>query len=729
MTGKKTMYKFIIKGIVQGVGFRPYVFNACTKAGLKGYVQNIGEGVVIEADDKETVLEILKTPPPLARIDSIDIAETNNVFSKFEIKTSSGNGFAEIPADLFLCNDCLTELRDQNNRRYGYFFITCTNCGPRFTITRNNPYDRHTTTMDEFPMCDQCKTEYTDPSNRRYHAQTIACHDCGPKLSLINNNTTLRLAQGDKNDAEAIAETAELIKNGNIVAIKGIGGFHLACNTKPETVEKLKHITGRKHKPFSLICRNLKMAEKIVNISEKEKLLLEANQRPIVVLKKKLDNLHHISELDTLGIMLPYTALHYLLFDHLDEPIIMTSSNQSGEPITTLKGQQIVNYILDHNRSIENPADDSLIKLIENKIFYLRRSRGYVPQSIPVAKKSKKQILAMGAELNNTFAVYKNGRITPSQYIGNTGNVETFNHYKKTIAKFIDFTKIHPDLMLCDLHPEYNTSHYAEKLSKELGIELQKIQHHHAHAYSVAAEHDLNDFVAIVCDGLGYGEDNTVWGGEIFHNNQRVGHLEQHRQIGGDSAATYPLKMVFSILRKFLSLEDTKKVLHKKYSDKEFQLLDQQLTHQINSPLTSSCGRILDAAAALLNICNERTYEGRPAMLLEAFSTTPLPLKPVIKDNILQTTPLFEFLIENLTQDKSRLAATVQQYLAEGLYGIASRYNKPVTFSGGCAYNRIMSSYLVGKGVLVNKKIPAGDGGISFGQIAYYLANPRDDIA
>jgi hydrogenase maturation protein HypF len=407
----------------------------------------------------------------------------------------------------------------------------------------------------------------------------------------------------------------------------------------------------------------------------------------------------------------------------------MTSSNISDEPITSSDDAQIVTNMLTHNRKIENPIDDSLVKVIEKKTFQLRRSRGFVPKSIQLNSSCKKQILALGAELSNAFSIYMDGKVICSQYMGTTSNSETFSHYKKMVQKFLQFTDCKPDIILSDLHPEYNTSRYGEELSESLQIPLIKIQHHKAHAYSVAAEYDVKDFVSIVCDGLGYGEDGTIWGGEIFHNNERVGHLEEHLQLGSDSATQFPAKMLFSILSKFLSQEECRKYLRNYYTEKQLHIMNKQLNKNFNCPSTTSCGRILDAASFLLGFCNERTYEGRPAMLLEANSTDPYEIEPVIKGNVLMTTPLFRFLVDNSEKDKKRLAATVQIYLAKGLYEIASKFNKPIVFSGGCAYNTIMSSFLIKKGVHVNGKVPSGDGGISFGQIAYYLANSGDNIS
>jgi hydrogenase maturation protein HypF len=718
------MYKFTIRGVVQGVGFRPYIYNACKKLGLVGYVQNVGTGVEIVVNDKNALIDILKNPPPLAKIDRYEIEEVSGVYTNFEIKESAGGGFSEIPADLYLCEDCLQELKNPSDRRFNYFFTTCTNCGPRFTITKQTPYDRINTAMDEFPMCSECKKEYESPTSRRYHAQTIACHNCGPRLALIIDGKNI-----DADDASLIRKTADLLRNGEIVAIKGVGGFHLMCAAQSSAIQKLRGTTKREHKPYAIMCRDIEMAEQIAHINDIEKKGLLSARRPIMLLKKKEVSLQDASELDTIGVMLPYTALHYLLFNVYHEPLVMTSSNVPDGPITTKREEQFVPHVLDHSRKIENPADDSVVKVIDGNTFFIRRSRGSCPQSIPIQTESTKQILALGAELNNTFCILKDKKAILSQYMGTTSNLGAFENYKKSIDKFLQFTNTKPDIILCDLHPQYNTSLYGHTLAKRMGIPIVSVQHHKAHSYSVAAEHNIKDFVAIVCDGLGFGEDNTIWGGEIFDGNSRVGHLEPQLQLGGDSATQYPAKMLFSILRNFLDVKDAKQFLANHFTDTELTILDRQRSEKFNAPITTSCGRILDAVSVLIGFCDRRTYDGRPAMVLEAHSTTPYDLEPVIKNNILMTTPIFEYIVKNIHSDKARLAATAQLYIARGLYTIAQNYKKPIIFGGGCAYNRIMSSFMLSHGVLMNKNIPCGDGGISFGQIAYYLANSGDDVA
>ncbi len=719
---KIQMYKIKITGVVQGVGFRPFIYRKAKELNLKGYVKNTGDGVMVVVSNKEKFLNIFNEIPPLARIDSYETNEfkTNKKFNEFKIlKSGTAEGTAFVPPDGFLCKDCIGELKDKKNPRHNYFFITCTNCGPRYTIIEKTPYDRNTTTMADFEMCDSCKKEYSDPLNRRYHAETIACSDCGPKLTLYHDNKPVD---------GGIMETAKLISAGEIVAIKGIGGFHLACAARDDVAANLRKIEKlRENKPFAIMVKDFDMLEKIAVFNEYDKKLLEGKERPIVILKKLNKNsFTAVSKLDTIGVMLPYTGLHYLLFDYLDEPIIMTSSNRPGSPITTELEDQFTPYVLDNDRRIENPLDDSVIKVIAGKKLFIRRSRGFVPEAIKISNTDRinKQILALGAEMMNTFCCYGNGNAILSGHIGNTRNMNSFEYSKRMINKFLKFTKIKPEILVSDLHPEYNTSRYARELSKKLNIPLIKVQHHIAHIYSVAVENNLDDFTGIACDGLGFGSDGKIWGGEVFHNDNRVGSLEEQTMMGGDSAVKNPAKMLIGILNKFLNEQEIEKIMLKYYSKNEIKLLQNQYKEKFNCIKTTSAGRILDAAAALLGICEKRTYDGEPAMMLESGSGEPYDLKPVIEEKsrwILKTTPVFEFLIENFDKDKGILAATVQEYIAKGLFEIAGKYNKPIVFSGGCAYNKIMTEYLVKRGVYVNEKVPAGDGGISFGQVGYVL--------
>ncbi|MBD3202791.1 carbamoyltransferase HypF [Candidatus Woesearchaeota archaeon] len=717
-------YKIIVKGIVQGVGFRPFVYRQAVKRNLLGSVNNVGEGVEIIINDKEFIETVINNKPPLSRIDSFSIQETDSEkkIQEFKIiKSKKTKGTSQLPPDIFTCKDCIKELRDKSNRRYGYYFISCTNCGPRFSMIKDYPYDRPYTSMQEFEMCSECRNEYEDPLDRRYHAQTIACPDCGPRLKLMHKKKDISA----KTDKATIKKAVDIIRSGEFLSIKGVGGFHICSKTDPESVKRVREFLKRANKPFALMVKDTCMAEKYVKISKKEKDILESPQRPIVVLKKnKKGSLEEVSELDSLGVMLPYTALHYLLFDHIDEPLVMTSCNIPGKPVALT--EKLGKYFLTHERKIVNRCDDSVIKIIKKRPIFLRRSRGFAPVLVHIKKKCN-DTLALGAELSSAICAAKKDRCFLSQHIGKTSELETFDFLKETIDRFVRLTRLKPEIIACDLHPGYNTTKYAKELSKKYKAELVKIQHHKAHVAGVAAEHNLKDYVGIAMDGLGYGEDGKLWGGEIFlarkNSIKRVGHLEPQIQIGGDSAAIYPKKMLLGIFSKFLSDKQIKDM--NLFDNKDTELYLQAIKNNFNTIETTSAGRILDAVAALLGICEKRTYEGRPPMLLESIAQKPYNINPEIKKEngkyILMTIPLFKFLLKNLKKDKKRLAATAQLYLAKGTYEIAKQFHKPIVFSGGVAYNKKISGYMIRKGIFINKKIPAGDGGICFGQA--YLAN------
>ncbi len=724
------MFKIIIKGVVQGVGFRPYIYRKAKQYNLSGYVKNIGSGVEIVVNDEDFVKK-LNDLPPRAQITDCQqkVFNTKKVYSGFHIEKSEKNmGQTILPPDIYMCKDCEKELNDKNDRRNHYYFITCTNCGPRFTIIKDYPYDRKRTSMNEFRMCKECEKEYINPLNRRYHAETIACPKCGPKLKLIKKNRNKNTDMTSADDDKTIQKTAELIRNGEVVAIKGVGGFHLCSTTS--NVDKIRKLLDRPDKPFALMVKNPGMVEKFAYSNDIEQELLQSSISPIVVLKKKkIDFFKDISELDSIGVMLPYTPLHHLLMEKLDEPLVMTSANIPGEPIQT--DEKIGDYFLTHEREIINRCDDSVLKIINNKVMYLRRSRGYVPLPIKLPINCA-DTLALGAEMNSIICAAKNDNAFLSQYIGETSKLKTLDYLKETTQKNIKLTRLKPKIIACDLHPDYNSTQYAKELTKKYGARLIQIQHHKAHIASVAAEHGLKNYVGIAMDGTGYGEDGKIWGGEVFSvtdgiNFERIGHLEEQPQIGGDFATIYPKKMLLGILSKLLSEKEIIKM--KLFDEKETQLYLKQLSQNFNVIQTTSSGRILDATAALLGICDTRTYDGRPAMLLESTSTTPIEIELKFKQEdgkmILLTTPLFEYLIKNIKKGKGVLAATAQSYLARGLHEIAkneaNQKNVKIVFSGGVAYNQMITSFMLKQGVLINKEIPCGDGGISYGQA--YLAN------
>ena len=583
------MYKIFVQGIVQGVGFRPYIYRKAKENNLAGSVKNIGNGVEIIINDKDFIKKLIDLPP-LAKISNYTVEEmkSKKQFSDFSIlKSTYSEGETELPADIFMCNDCLKELRDKENRRRDYYFITCTNCGPRFSMIEDYPYDRPLTSMIEFDMCPKCKVEYTNPLDRRYHAQTIACKDCGPKLKLLSGNNDISA----DSDIKTIKKSIDLIKSGEVLAIKGVGGFHICSLCDDEIVDKVRKMLNRPHKPFAIMVEDMNMVKDIAHVSPKEKELLRSPQRPIVVLKKKKEDFKKVSELDTIGVMFPYTALHYLMFDFIDAPLLMTSCNIPGEPVSIT--EKIGKNFLTHERKIVNRCDDTVLKVIRNKTFFLRRSRGYapIPIKLPI---SCQDTIAVGAELNNVICTAKKDKCFLSQYIGDTSKFETFNFLQDTVEKFIKLTRLKPKIIASDLHPGYNSTFFAKELAKTYNAKLIQVQHHKAHVASVAAEHNLTDYVGIGIDGLGYGEDGKLWGGEVFkvkdgNKFTRIGHLEEQPQLGGDSATIYPKKMLFGILHKLLDENELVKL--GLFDKKESELYLKMLNTSFNVPYTTSSGR------------------------------------------------------------------------------------------------------------------------------------------
>ena len=721
------MYKIFVQGIVQGVGFRPYIYRKAKENGLVGSVKNTGNGVEIIINDKDFI-EKLTNLPPLAKITDYTIKEmkSKKTYSDFIIlKSTYSEGETELPADIFMCDDCLKELKDKKNRRHNYYFITCTNCGPRFSMIEDYPYDRPLTSMNEFKMCSKCEAEYTNPLDRRYHAQTVACKDCGPKLKLLCGKEDI----SGSSDVETIKKAVDLIQSKESIAIKGVGGFHICSLCDDDSVERVRNILNRPYKPFAVMVKDIDMVETVACVSAKEKELLCSPQRPIVAIEKKQkDDFKSVSELDSVGIILPYTALHFLMFDFINVPLLMTSCNIPGEPVSIT--EKIGKYFLTHERKIINRCDDSVLKVIEDKTFFLRRSRGYTP--IPVRLPTDcLDTVAVGAELNNVICTVKKNKCYLSQYVGDTSKYETFNFLKDTVYNSIKLTRLKPEIVVCDLHPTYNSTVFAKELAEKYNAKLIQIQHHKAHVASVAAEHTLTDYVGIAVDGLGYGDDGNIWGGEVFdvkkgNEFRRIGHLEEQPQLGGDSATLYPKKMLFGILSKLLDENELIKL--GLFDEQESRLYLKVLENNFNVPITTSSGRILDAVSALLGFCDRRTYDGRPAMILESVATKPYDFEPVISNkngkSVLMTTSLFEFLLNNINKDKGRLAATAQMYLAKGFFEMAKQKagnEAPIVLSGGVAYNRMISEFMMKNDVIVNKDIPCGDGGICYGQA--YLSN------
>ena len=756
--------KILVQGIVQGVGFRPFVYRVATELKLKGYVRNLGNVVeiVLQGENKnieQFLYDLENKKPPISKINSIKTKnfENNEEYDEFKIYESLDNfsGTSVIPPDLAICDNCLKEIRDPNNRRYHHPFNACTDCGPRFTVIENVPYDRDKTTMDDFPLCDKCEKEYTDPLNRRYHAEAMCCPDCGPKLSLFDKE------DNDLNSKHPLHDTVKLLDEGNILSIKGIGGTHLVCKvTDEDVVNRLRKRLGRKSQPFAVMSPDIETCLTFTEISQKEKITLKSKERPIVVVKKSKDYYFADSvapNLHTIGVMLPYSPLHNLLFDFSEEPAyIMTSANVPGEPMMisneeilgNLKG--ISDYSLIHNRRIVNRCDDSVVRYRNDMLSFIRRSRGYTPEPYDLkGKVLNKNVLALGPELDVTFTIVKNNLAYVSQHIGNTNKYKTYLFLQDAIKNMMNITKTNDfDIIACDMHPQFFTTKLAKELSEKYNAELVQVQHHHAHGVALANDNDIDEMIVIASDGVGYGSDGTAWGGEILYTDiesfERLGSLMPQKMPGGDLCAKYPARMLASILDSCESFtrDEVIKLLKEDYvdyfphGDMEIENLFKQLDSNLNVGITSSTGRVLDSISTALNICGERNFEGEAAMKLESVAipakgeyNIPLSFKKVKNRTVLDTGNILKSVIDLINDgvEKSEIAYAGQVAVSEGLSKIAvdaarKKDVKCIGATGGTFYNELIS--LTTKNYIENndfefiqhKNSCAGDGSVSLGQ-------------
>ncbi|ODS38201.1 MAG: carbamoyltransferase HypF [Candidatus Altiarchaeales archaeon WOR_SM1_86-2] len=732
--------RILISGIVQGVGFRPFIYKLAKKYELGGWVKNLGDAgveIVIEgkgADIKNFIDSIEAESPPNAEVESLSVEDSGGEFKGFKIIKSGGYGSTGvIPADNAICESCLKEIFEQGNRRHHYPFTSCTDCGSRFSTTKKLPYDRQNTSFSRFPMCKKCSHEYDDPADRRFHHQGNVCPECGPRYT------------------SNIKDAADVIIKNGVIAIKGLTGIHIACRTTDDDVlKRLRKGLRRPGQPFAIMAQDIEAVEGFADVSKKEREMLVSPQRPIVILNKSGD--YWLSEfiapgLHNVGVMLPYAGIHHLIFENIDEPLVMTSANFPGEPMFISNKavenlRDIADIFLLHDLGIQR-CDDSIIRFISAPVF-LRRSRGFVPKPIDLPFTSEKVVLAAGAELNTTACLIKKDRAYLTQYIGNTSKFKTLGYLKESIGNLLKITDTNyekVDVVACDLHPNFNTTRLAEEISGKYNTEIVSVQHHYAHLASLLAEYDQKEIICISVDGVGYGTDGKAWGGEIllgdYKGFKRSGHLKQQRMPGGDLTAVYPLRMLAGILYDSCSSEDLYDFLLNfkdkfKHKEKEIEIIVQQLEKNINVAGTTSCGRVLDAISALLGICYERTYEGEPAIKLESkayYGKPKFEFPIVIKDNILDTTKIIERAAElELKKEKVEdIAASAQSAIAEGLAEIAVRIAKKnnigiIGLSGGVGYNETIVNVIKKKveennlEFLTHSKIPCGDGGISFGQ-------------
>lgn len=750
--------KFIVTGIVQGVGFRPSVYRIAEKAGVKGYVRNMGGSEVevhIEGDYERIRLfvEMFKRElPPVAEIDEIKISEVMpEGYQDFRILPSQRKSYLRsiVPPDFSVCEECMKEVLDERTRWYKYPFNSCAFCGPRYSIMEDIPYDRERISMRDFPLCRECLTEYRDPKNlRRFHAQGISCPVCGPSVWLTDR-------EGRKLDLkDPIMEAAKLIDEGYIIAIKGIGGFHIASlASDDEIVLKLRRRKRRPQKPFAVMVLNMEILSKLVHLEDKALDILLSPQRPIVLLPSK--NGAPISEyvapgLTHIGVFLPYTPLHHLLLNYLkDHFAIMTSGNPPGEPMciknweALVKLRGIVDYFLFHNRRIVNRVDDSVVRFTHGEITMLRRSRGYAPHWIKLKRPLNRDVVVFGAMLQNAGGIGFEDKAVLTQFIGDCDDYRTLQDlhiYLKRLTKLYRIN-IKNSVFAVDLHPRYPTLRLAAEWSNKYKCKLIKIQHHWAHIASVMAEYGLEGEVpGIAIDGAGFGIDGQVWGGEVilasYDDFKRVGHLGCIPMPGGDLATDYPARLLIGALSMFMGEEEVRDFFKKRglmkalpRGEKEFDVVINQIKQ--NPPIASSMGRILDAVSVLLGVSHYRSYEGEPAMKLEAFSKAgdldlEIPVRLINELYVVDTKALFEKVVDFLEDgvDRRVIAYNVQRVLGESLASIAIKFSRDViTVSGGAAVNSIIIRAIKERAqtknvkVLINKKVPPGDGGIALGQI------------
>jgi len=751
--------EILVRGTVQGVGFRPFVFKLASRFAVSGSVTNTSDGVVIHAAGPRTAafIEALGTEaPPLARIEELSwelLSEPlrKNAFTIIESKTTD-SARANIPPDISLCRDCYAELTDPQDRRYRYPFINCTNCGPRFSIVETIPYDRPLTSMKSFAMCKQCEAEYRDPHNRRFHAQPNACPACGPAISWHDRSGTVIPCP------DVIDEAIAALNADRVVAIRGLGGFHLCVNAcSEEAVELLRTRKNRPDKPLAVMVADLDQAERFCALTDLAIKQLESPEHPIVLAEARQGTplaANLAPGIADIGIMLPYTPLHHLFFSHERCPaaLVMTSGNISGAPICTANEDalarlaSIADYFLLHNRDIVTRVDDSVVKHSAGAIRSFRRARGYAPSPIRISRELP-ELIACGGGLKSTFCLARERSLYPSQHIGDLFNTASFEFYSESIANFKKLYEIEPVAAACDLHPDYLSSHYA----RELGVPLYPVQHHHAHAAAVMAEYDLNGPVlAVILDGTGYGTDRTIWGGEILQADlrsfTRLANLQQIPLPGGDAAAQEPWRMAASFLYRLFGSEALDQNVLPAVARSRMKLILQMLENDFNAPLTSSCGRLFDAVAALLDLNTVSTYEGQAAMQLESCARKTLTTgwKDILIEQIAQadgyliqdherweidSSKFFKNVIDSKASGKNRsvLALQFHTWLIGCISRLVEKFAsstgiRDIVLSGGSMQNGILLEGLLfsltemGLTPYTGSEIPVNDGGISVGQ-------------
>ncbi|MDR4988915.1 MAG: carbamoyltransferase HypF [Bacteroidales bacterium] len=759
--GKKKHVNFVrlhINGLVQGVGFRPFIYRLAAKHKVSGWVKNTNNGVHIEVsgENKKMICflsEIYQSAPPVADIHEIKIFEAfrkaRTIITDFRIINSSDtiHTITEISPDLAVCDACLHDMENQGHRIH-YPLINCTNCGPRFSIVKQLPYDRKNTTMECFQMCSLCAMEYNDIFDRRFHAQPVACNQCGPQYSLISDDGS----STKMNNIPAVA--AKLIDEGSILALKGTGGFHLVCDAmNAGSITKLRTRKNRQGKPFAVMFASLENLRKYAIITNEELKHLNSWKRPVVLLRTKRSLPVEVNAgLSTIGAILPYMPFHHLLFRHLSaKAIVFTSGNMSDEPVVTDRLMaskslgKVYDFLVDYNRDIHNRCDDSVMQIIDSNQQIIRRSRGFVPKPIRTSLEVD-GVFATGGELKNCFCIGKDRMAIMSQHIGDLKNLETFSFYEETVDRFRNIFRFEPSLMATDMHPDYLTGEW----SKQHGLKVEHVQHHHAHLASCIAEHrlDQNELVLGLCfDGTGYGTDGHLWGSEIMlcnlHQFERLSHFEYLPMPGADKAIEEPWRMALGTLYKVYgnNIPTAALQLFDSINKEQNDMVRTALEKNINISLTCGMGRLFDTVSSLLGVCSYANFEAEAPMKLEDIvspHTRSFYETCLNQDNTILVAPIIEGVLKDLEKNKSRglIAARFHNSIIEIAARVVSMFAemydlKRVVLSGGAFQNRYLLSGITKKlqtmnfEVFTNHHVPVNDGGIALGQLAVASARRK----
>ena len=748
----KQRFQILIQGAVQGVGFRPFIFKLANELKLKGIVSNNINGVIIDVEGEEQIItqfvkRIEAQKPKHSIINGLEISLLKvNGYNDFKIidSDSRGDPTTLILPDISVCDECLAEMLDPNNRRYLYPFINCTNCGPRFSIIESLPYDRPNISMKIFKMCDECREEYENPLDRRFHAQPIACPKCGPQVQLLNH-----YGKPICENEDAISVAVQKIKDGKIIALKGLGGFQLIVNAGDDNaIQKLRERKHRDKKSFAVMFPSMEVIKHNCDVSDIEEQILNSAEAPIVLLNKKSGIRNQASSISEfiapenpyLGVMLPYTPLHHLLMKELGGPIIATSGNISEEPmcideieaLERLSG--IADYFLVHTRPIIRPVDDSVVRVVKEKEMILRRARGYAPLPISIRNSTEENFISVGAHLKNVIAIKKGNEVFNSQHIGDLSNTEAEKYFEATISDFQKMYKVNPDFLVHDLHPDYSSTKYCLRNN----INTIEVQHHLAHIAACYEENKLNGKCFAVCwDGTGYGFDKTIWGGEFFtYDESDYKHIAQFRQFrlpGGEAAVKDSRRSLTGILYDIFKDDIPYPTLSFSDSQNELTLFVKMLQKNINCFTTSSMGRIFDAVSSLLNLCHKSFYEGQAAMMLEFAAdetvNTYYNFSLIEGDKcIIDWQPMFEEIFNDLEKKipVNEISSKFHNTLIEVIITLSKRIGlKDVILTGGCFQNKFLLERTIDKLIdnrfipSWNKQIPPNDGGISFGQAVF----------